>query len=143
MDKKNIKVIFDANIILSFFLTSGPTITTLFSVWKSGFFRVFISPQITSEIKQVSGYPKLQKYLSSETKRRLFVLLDRHMRKTYPKTKVNFRRDPGDAIYLEAAQSCGADYIVTGDSDLLDLKIFGKTKILTPKEFLEKVNSGE
>lgn len=71
------------------------------------------------------------------------MLIDRHMKKTYLKARVSFPRDQGDAIYLEAAKSCGADFIVTGDRDLLDLKIFGKTKILTAKEFLEKVNSGE
>lgn len=136
MVKKKDKVIFDANIIISFFLTKGPTISTIFHIWQLGLIQVFASPEIISEIKRVSEYPKLQKYLSSEDKRKLFILIDRMIKKTYPKGKISFPRDQGDSIYIEAAVSCGADYIVTGDRDRLDLKTYKETKILSPRDFI-------
>lgn len=45
-------------------------------------------------------------------------------------------RDPGDDIILASAASARADYIVTRDKDLLDLKTFRKTWIVSPEDFL-------
>lgn len=46
-------------------------------------------------------------------------------------------RDPKDDMVLEAAVSGSAKYLVTGDQDLLVLKEFMGTQIVTPREFLE------
>ena len=44
-------------------------------------------------------------------------------------------RDPdGDAI-LACALAGEADYLITGDTDLLALKNFGETHILSPRNF--------
>ncbi len=53
-----------------------------------------------------------------------------------PKKKVELCRDPKDNMFLEAALEAKADFLITGDKDLLTLKTFKSTKILTPKEFL-------
>lgn len=51
--------------------------------------------------------------------------------------KVNvIKNDPDDNRILECAVSAKADYIISGDSDLLNLKHFKKIKILSPNEFL-------
>ena len=50
-------------------------------------------------------------------------------------------RDPDDDNILAAALASGADFIVTGDLDLLHLKSYHKIKILTPREFLTKLES--
>ena len=44
-------------------------------------------------------------------------------------------RDPDDLHVLGLAQAGRADYIVTGDGDLLLLKRFGHCRIVTPREF--------
>jgi len=44
--------------------------------------------------------------------------------------------DPTDNKVLECACECNADYIVTGDRHLLDLKEFRGIKIVRPAEFL-------
>lgn len=46
-------------------------------------------------------------------------------------------RDPNDLMYLEAAASSEADFLVSSDKDLLILKKFDQTKILNPSEFLK------
>ena len=45
-------------------------------------------------------------------------------------------RDPDDDRVLEAAQAGHADFIVSGDRDLLDLREFVGIPILTPTGFL-------
>jgi uncharacterized protein len=46
-------------------------------------------------------------------------------------------RDIKDAKIISCAISSGADYIVTGDKDLLVLKEYRNIKILSPREFLD------
>ena len=49
-------------------------------------------------------------------------------------------RDPKDDKFLELAVSGNADYIITGDDDLLELNPFQNVKIITSREFLEFFN---
>jgi len=53
------------------------------------------------------------------------------------KTRINaIKEDPDDNKFLEAAVDGKADYIISGDRHLLDLKQFNEIKILKAKEFL-------
>lgn len=52
-------------------------------------------------------------------------------------SKVNVCRDWKDNFLLALSKDAKADYLISGDKDLLDLRKFGKTKILTLTEFLE------
>ena len=44
-----------------------------------------------------------------------------------------------DVPVLGTAQAAHADFLVTGDKDLLILKRFGNTAIVTPRQFYEKL----
>jgi putative PIN family toxin of toxin-antitoxin system len=44
-------------------------------------------------------------------------------------------RDPDDDKILACAQQVSADYIVTGDEDLLVIKRYGAIQIVAPREF--------
>ena len=46
-------------------------------------------------------------------------------------------RDADDDNVLACALSVKADYLVTGDSDLLGIKSYGSVKIITPRDFEE------
>ena len=49
----------------------------------------------------------------------------------------NVCRDPDDAQLLALAEVSGAEYLVTGDKDLLILKKYCATKIVTPRKLWE------
>ena len=49
-------------------------------------------------------------------------------------------RDPSDDKYLSAAVEGRADYLVSGDRDLLDLGQHDLIAIVTPKSFLAMVS---
>lgn len=59
--------------------------------------------------------------------------------KIIPSRKVNICRDKKDNQVLDLCVVGKADYLVTGDKDLLVLKKFKKTKIVSPREFIESV----
>jgi len=50
---------------------------------------------------------------------------------------VSICRDPKDNFLLALSKEGKADYLLTGDKDLLELKKFRKTKIVTITNFFE------
>lgn len=56
-----------------------------------------------------------------------------------PEVKVDkIKADPADNRILECAKQAKADFIISGDKKhILPLKKFGKSKIVTPAQFLE------
>lgn len=137
MGEEKIKVILDANIYVSFFLTGGETIATVFALWKGGAFEIFASIDIVAEVYRIFRYPKIQKRITSVDKKALIQMLEDHVECVYPQDRTHFSSDPDDEKYLEAAAACDANYLVSGDRDLLSLKKFGRTQIVSPKEFVE------
>lgn len=51
--------------------------------------------------------------------------------------------DPDDNIIIECAMTANAEFIVSGDRHLLNLKEYAGIKIITPKEFIDILNSNE
>ena len=50
-------------------------------------------------------------------------------------SSTNICRDPKDNFLLSLSKDGKASYLITGDKDLLDLKRFGKTQIVTMKKY--------
>lgn len=50
----------------------------------------------------------------------------------------NACRDPKDLHLLGLAESANAEFLVTGDKDLLECTRYGATEIVTPRQFWEK-----
>jgi putative PIN family toxin of toxin-antitoxin system len=55
-------------------------------------------------------------------------------------TKVKLIKDEPDNRLLELAETCGADYLVTGNINDFTMTEYKGTKILSPKEFFEIIN---
>jgi len=52
------------------------------------------------------------------------------------KTTVDICRDKKDNFLLALCQDGNADFLLTGDEDLLIIKKFGKTRIMSMTEYL-------
>ena len=60
------------------------------------------------------------------------------------KTKIrNGSRDKTDNKYIECGITAGADYIISGDTHLLEMKKYGSIKIVSAKEYLEILQQGK
>lgn len=56
-----------------------------------------------------------------------------------PDKKLTICRDPEDNMILECCLKAGADFLVTGDKDLIDIEDLPfQLKILSPRKYLEK-----
>jgi hypothetical protein len=54
--------------------------------------------------------------------------------------QVELCRDPKDDFLLSLAIESNANYLITGDNDLLDIKVIHKTKIITMANYLDKIS---
>ena len=57
-----------------------------------------------------------------------------------PAETITICRDPKDNFLLALAKDAGADYLITRDEDLLTIKQFEKTIILTLEDFIRAIN---
>ena len=131
------RVVLDANIIISFLLTRGETISSIFNSWDAGRFELLISDEIFAEIETVLGYEKIAKLVKPWEAQALLEKLRLEAELVEVETKLDVVSDPKDNRYLECAVDGGADFVVSGDRHLLDLKEFKGIGILTPREFLK------
>ena len=138
MKAKNIKVIFDTNVWISFLI--GKRLTILKDYISSGEITIITTEQLLLEIKEVTNRKKLKKYFPKESVEELLDLLDTIAKKVEIKPIHFHNRDPKDNFLLDLIDISKADYLVTGDKDLLLHNPFKSAMILTPANF-EKVLS--
>lgn len=128
-----IKVIVDTSLWISFLI--GRKLSCLLSLLSHPNFELVVSQELLDEIREVSSRPKLMKYFSQE---QIALLLDFMSEDTqlYQLENIMPRcREPKDDYLLELAIVSKADYLVTGDKDLLDLDKIGTCRIVSAIEF--------
>lgn len=88
-----------------------------------------------AEINLVTKRPKLQKYFSPVKVAELMDFLQVIGLVIDVKSTVNVCRDLKDNYLLALAKDSNAHYLITGDLDLLIIKEFERTKIVTYQDF--------
>ena len=99
--------------------------------------RIYLSSPVLAEIEAVLNRRKFLKSISLERRFYMLGLLTGRGRFIIPSERVSARRDPGDDIYLELALAANADFLVSGDNDLLALDPWRGTRIVRPAEFVQ------
>lgn len=133
-----IKVIIDTNLWISFLI--GKELANLQTLMVSGNVQVILCEQIKAEITAVTQRPKLIKYFSPEKVKELLDILTVIGLLVEIKSQVFICRDEKDNFLLALAQDSQAQFLITGDADLLILKEFKETKIVTYQNFLRQIN---
>jgi putative PIN family toxin of toxin-antitoxin system len=99
--------------------------------------KILMSVEAIAELQDLFGRSKkFDKYLSLSARTRFLNDLLESVKIIEITETINVCRDPKDNKFLELAINGKADYIITGDQDLLVLNPFQTIRILTPQEFL-------
>jgi putative PIN family toxin of toxin-antitoxin system len=128
------RVVFDTNVLVSAILLKG-RLTKLVDLWKRGTIQPVISRETFAEFTTVLSYPKFAlsgqdiKAIIEDEMLPFFEVID------IKKKIQGVCRDPGDDMFISAAISSNAAYIVTGDKDLLALGKYESIRIVTPQEY--------
>jgi putative PIN family toxin of toxin-antitoxin system len=138
MTSKSVKVIFDTNIWISFLI--GKRLAKIKQHISDGSISIITTGQLLTEIKTVTGREKLRKYFPKESVKELIELLETIAEKVEIMPTHFINRDPKDNFLLDLIEFSKADYLVTGDKDLLELRPFKTAQILTPTEFEKQLD---
>ena len=127
-------VILDSNIFISAFLFNGLQ-RKILELAVAGKFRIGISDAIIDEVKEVLSRTKFK--LSPDQVKRIITEIESLCIIFYPIEKIiNACRDIEDHIILECAVAANAEYIVTGDDDLLSMGKYTSIKIVNSSDFI-------
>ena len=138
-----ITVVLDANQYVSALLKSRSNSAKIVKLVYEGHVELLISAPIISELRRVLAYPKLAKIHRRTPKdiERFIKKLEKIARLTPGKLPIQaVKDDPTDDKYLVCAVEGGADFIVSGDRHLKDLRQFQGIRIVDPAAFLKIVS---
>lgn len=136
--KKNLpRVVLDTNVVLSALLFRSGRVSWLVEAWQSGRVTPLASKESVTELLRVLAYPKFK--LDEWEQQAVLGSFLPHVETVAvpPGGKVFACRDADDAKFLALARAGKADYLVTGDADLLAVSGFKTCPIVTPERFRE------
>jgi len=127
------RAVLDSNVYLSAVLFGGNP-RLIVELAQSGLIETIASGAIVAEVEETLR----RKFDWSEMKiRAVGSATWRAAIQVVPRITVTDCIDPGDNRVLECAVAANVNFIVTGDRHLLDLNPYGRTAILTPRQFLD------
>ena len=129
------KVILDTNLWISFLITRK--LDFLDTLLFTGKIELIFSKELIEEFLTVAKRPKFEKYFTDKNINTLLNLFDSYGKLIEVKTSVDKCRDTKDNFLLNLAIDSNANYLITGDYDLLTLKMISKTKIITWTDFVK------
>jgi len=125
----------DTNVFLSALLskTSPPNRSVRYLLANG---MLAFSKETLDELEEVFSRKKFDKYIP-RAERAFFIENVKQNSLVYEiHHSVDICRDPKDNKFLDVAIASYADYLITGDEDLLVLEAIGNTTIITPREFI-------
>lgn len=99
---------------------------------------IVVSFDTLAELFEVLNRSKFDKYIDLETRLRFFEIYRQRSLMVEVSHSVQDCRDPRDDKFLNLALSASAQFIITGDLDLLVLHPYRGIEIWSPAEFLDK-----
>ncbi len=137
-----LKVVLDANIFVSAVLKPHSDLAKIFGLVREDKIKLTLSEDILSEIRAVLLYPKIKKRHGRSRKEIEQFLNKASQASILAEGRMDseeIREDPADNKYLSAALEAKADFIISGDHHLKNLKVFEGIRILDPSAFLALV----
>lgn len=101
------------------------------------------SNESLEEFLEVVERPKFKGFFTSRDIEKLLDTFDQYAELVKIKSHIHICRDPKDNFLLSIAVDGKADYLITGDKDLLILEKIQKTQILNFQDFVVKMSSSK
>ncbi len=137
-----IEALVDSNVILSGFLRKSSPPGQVLQAWRQERFVMLTSEAILDEVRRNLGNDFFHEQMTRAEMDDNLALLQNEATLVVPTILVQgVATHPEDDLILSAAVSAGADYLVTGDRQLLALGEYGGIPIVSPRSFLDILNA--
>jgi len=127
-------IIIDTNVWISFAV--GKNLTPMRRLLTNPELKVYVCKELLEESALVASRPRIRRHLREDDirdTRELMKWFCHHV--AIGGKAVSAVRDKKDAYLLSLAETVSADFVVTGDQELLALHTHHRTRIVTYKEF--------
>jgi putative PIN family toxin of toxin-antitoxin system len=135
MPSKIVRVIIDTNLWISFLITKD--FSKLDEIIFTKKCLLIFSEELLEEFLEVIKRPKFRRFFTQTDIENILETIDEYAEFVTVQTKTAICRDPKDNFLLSLSEDGKADFLLTGDKDLLDINIFNQTKIITMSAFLD------
>jgi len=130
------KVIIDTNVIVSSLIQKGFPYRIVFDLFLEDKICLCISRTILEEYYEVLIRPKFAQFQDFAIKARIVLLNVEAKSICYqPGIILDLIKDKDDNKILELAETCKADFIITGNTNDFTFPVYKQTKIVTPKDY--------
>jgi putative PIN family toxin of toxin-antitoxin system len=129
------RIILDTNLWISFLITKD--FSKLDEIIFSKKSILIFSQELLEEFLEVVKRPKFRRYFTQSDIEELLETIDEYGEFIIVKSKIEICRDAKDNFLLSLAVDGKADFLLTGDQDLLMIEKIGKTNIITISSFFE------
>jgi uncharacterized protein len=135
-----VRLIIDTNILISALLVQGSLPAHLVALWREEKFDLLTAADQLDELMRVTRYPKIRDRLTPALAGRLINEVRELAVTVRDFPEVTVCADPYDNYLLAIAKTGGANFLVTGDKrDVLRLRLFEGTRIVTVRDFLTEI----
>lgn len=139
------RVVLDTNVLVSAVLSRGSPPDSILQAWRRGSFELVIPTRLLRGLEKILARPRIRRRLrwSTDERTAFVTALSEGALVVTPEEELRvIQADPADNRVLEAAARAEADYIVSGDRHLLELRSHEGIRIVTPARFLAVIVSG-
>lgn len=133
-DYRRVRIVIDTNLYISMLI--GKRTRLLRQLFVSTKYELIISYDLIDEIIRVASRPKFARYFHADDVKEFIEFLKENSTLVHLGNIPKRCRDPKDDFLLELAMNAGADILLSGDTDLTDIKHIGHCKIMTVNEFI-------
>jgi putative PIN family toxin of toxin-antitoxin system len=128
-----VRAVFDTNVLVAAFVAEG-ICSKILTRGRRKDFHLIACPFILQEFERVL----IKKFSATRNEARSALRIISEAIHSFVRPSQLLQsvcRDPDDDVILACALEAKADYLVTGDMDLLELKVFKGIQIVTPRDF--------
>jgi len=136
MKNKVSRIIIDTNLWISFLITKN--FTRLDEIIFSKKCVLIFSQELLEEFLTVAKRPKFRRFFSSSDIEEILETIQEYAEFVEVTSKTEVCKDPKDNFLLSLSMDGNADFLLTGDNDLLIMTKFRKTSIITISDFLDE-----
>ena len=137
------RIVLDTNILISALMSSASPSAQLFALWRTRKIVVLTTAQQIEEIARVTRYPQVRTRIVPALAGRLVNRLRDVAIVVDKLPQLDVSPDPDDNYLLAFAEKGQAQFLVTGDKELLSLKHHTSTRIITPAAMIDVLREAD
>ena len=130
------KVIIDTNVIISSLIQKSFPYKIVNELFIENKITLCVSEMLMAEYYEVLRRPKFASYYDFAARAEsLLTDIEARAIMYFPQVSIDLLSDKDDNMILELAETCSANYIITGNTTDFTISKYKQTRIVTPKEY--------